>query len=75
MILTLKDVPKSERKLNKAIIQIALNCKDFKTLNNALIYEFKSGNLKGNRPKKEEIKRRLKIFREMNPKISDYIYN
>jgi len=71
---TLKDVPKSERKLNKAIIQIALNCKDFKTLNNALIYEFKSGNLKGNRPKKEEIKRRLKIFCEMNPKISDYIY-
>ena len=71
----LKDVARSERKLNKAIIQISLNCRDFDRLNGALIKEFRKGNLKGNKPKKKEIIRRLNIFRETNPKISKYIYS
>ena len=71
----LKDVARSERKLNKAIIQISLNCRNFEGLNGALIKEFKEGNLKGNKPKKKEIIRRLNIFREMNPKISRYVYS
>ena len=71
----LKDVAPSERKLNKAIIQISLNCRNFDGLNGALIKEFKEGNLKGNKPKKKEIIRRLNIFREMNPKISRYVYS
>ena len=40
-----------------------------------LIKEFKKGNLKGNKPNKKEIIKRLNIFREMNPKISKYIYS
>ena len=71
----LKDVAPSERKLNKAIIQISLNCRDFDGLNGALIKEFKEGNLKGKKPKEKEIIRRLNIFREMNPKISRYVYS
>jgi len=71
----LEDVAPSERKLNKAIIQISLNCRDFDGLNGALIKEFKEGNLKGNKPKEKEIIRRLNIFREMNPKISRYVYS
>ena len=71
----LKDVTRSERKLNKTIIQISLNCRDFDGLNGALIKEFRKGNLKGNKPKKKEIIRRLNIFREMNPKISRYVYS
>jgi len=72
---TLKDIPESQREINKAIIQIALNCRDFESLNDALIYEFKKGNLKGNKPKKEEVKKRLNIFREMNPRIYEYVYS
>ena len=71
----LKDVARSERKLNKAIIQISLNCRNFEGLNGALIGEFIKGNLKGKKPKKKEIIRRLNIFREMNPKISRYVYS
>ena len=71
----LKDVAPSERKLNKAIIQISLNCRNFDGLDGALIGEFRKGNLKGKKPKKEEIIRRLNIFREMNPKISRYVYS
>ena len=37
--------------------------------------EFKEDNLKGNKPNKTEIIKRLNIFREMNPKISKYIYS
>ena len=54
---------------------ISLNCRDFDKLNHALIKEFKKGNLKGNKPNKKEIIKRLNIFREMNPKISKYIYS
>ena len=71
----LMGVPSSERKINKIIIQISLNCRDIDNLNYALIKEFKKGSLKGNKPKKKEIIRRLNIFREMNPKISKYIYS
>ncbi|MDC1177848.1 hypothetical protein OAT26_01455 [Candidatus Pelagibacter sp.] len=71
----LKDVAPSERKLNKAIIQISLNCRNFDGLDGALIGEFRKGNLKGKKPKKKEIIRRLNIFREMNPKISRYVYS
>ena len=71
----LQDIPNSERKINKKIIQISLNCRDFDRLNRALIKEFKKGNLKGNKPNKREIIKRLNIFREMNPKISKYIYS
>jgi hypothetical protein len=71
----LKDVAPSERKLNKAIIQISLNCRNFDGLDGALIGEFRKGNLKGKKPKKEETIRRLNIFREMNPKISRYVYS
>ena len=72
---TLEGVPESQRRINKAIIQIALNCKDFESLNDALISEFKKGNLKGNKPRKEEVRRRLNIFREINPRVSEYIYS
>ncbi len=71
----LEDVAPSERKLNKAIIQISLNCRNFDGLNGALIDEFRKGNLKGKKPKEKEIIRRLNIFREMNPKISRYVYS
>lgn len=72
---SLNGVSVSERKINKTTIQIALNCKNFNELNNALLYEFKKGNLKGRKPSKKEIEKRLNIFKEMNPKISDYIYS
>ena len=42
---------------------------------NTVSFEFKEGNLKGNKPKEKEIIRRLNIFREMNPKISRYVYS
>lgn len=71
---TLKGIPNTERKINKAIIQIALNCRDFKSLNDALVSEYRKGKLFGKKPSKKEIQRRLNIFKEMNPKISHYIY-
>jgi len=71
----LQGIPDSERKINKTIILISLNCRDLDKLNRALIKEFKEGNLKGNKPNKKEIIKRLNIFREMNPKISKYIYS
>ena len=71
----LQGIPDSERKINKTIILISLNCRDLDKLNRALIKEFKKGNLKGNKPNKKEIIKRLNIFREMNPKISKYIYS
>lgn len=72
---TLNDIPESERKINKAIIQIGLNCKNLESLHKAIIAEFKKGNLQGAKPSKNEINRRLSIFKEMNPKISNYIYS
>lgn len=72
---TLKDIPNSERKINKAIIQIALNCRDLKSLNNALVSEYKKGKFTSKKPSKQEIEKRLNIFREMNPKISNYIFS
>jgi len=71
----LKGVPDTERKINKAIIQIGLNCDDLDSLNKALLSQYKKGKLIGNKPKKKEIERRLNIFKEMNPKISDYVYS
>ena len=71
----LDGVPDTERKINKAIIQIGLNCDDLDSLNKALLSQYKKGKLIGNKPKKKEIERRLNIFKEMNPKISDYVYS
>ena len=67
-------VPVTERKVNKAIIQIALNCSDLESLNAALLRQYKKGKLIGNKPRKKEIEKRLNIFKEMNPKIADYVY-
>lgn len=71
----LKGVPDTERKINKAVIQIGLNCEDLDSLNKALLSQYKKGKLIGNKPKKKEIEKRLNIFKEMNPKISDYVYS
>ena len=71
----LKGVPDTERKINKAIIQIGLNCEDLDSLNKALLSQYKKGKLIGNKPKKKEIEKRLNIFKEMNPRISDYVYS
>ena len=71
----LDGIPDIERKLNKSIIQIGLNCEDIDSLNKALLSQFKKGKLIGNKPKKKEIEKRLNIFKEMNPKISDYVYS
>ena len=71
----LERVPDTERKINKAIIQIGLNCDDLDSLNKALLSQYKKGKLIGNKPKKKEIEKRLNIFKEMNPKISDYVYS
>ena len=70
----LRGVPDTERKINKAIIQIALNCSDLESLNAALLRQYKKGKLIGNKPRKKEIEKRLNIFKEMNPKIADYVY-
>ncbi len=70
----LRGIQDTERKINKAIIQIALNCRDFENLNHALVSEYKRGKLSGKKPSKKEIRKRLDIFKEMNPKISGYIY-
>ena len=70
----LRGVPDTERKVNKAIIQIALNCSDLESLNAALLRQYKKGKLIGNKPRKKEIEKRLNIFKEMNPKIADYVY-
>ena len=70
----LRGVPDTERKINKAIIQIALNCNDLESLNAALLRQYKKGKLIGNKPRKKEIEKRLNIFKEMNPKIADYVY-
>ena len=37
----LRGVPDTERKINKAIIQIALNCNDLESLNAALLRQYK----------------------------------
>ena len=71
----LKGVPDTERKINKAVIQIGLNCEDLDSLNKALLSQYKKGKLIGNKPKKKEIEKRLNIFKEMNPKISDYVFS
>ena len=71
----LRGVPDTERKVNKAIIQIALNCSDFEGLNTALLRQYKKGKLTGTKPRKKEVEKRLNIFREMNPKISSFIYS
>ncbi|WP_440654298.1 hypothetical protein [Candidatus Pelagibacter sp. HIMB1506] len=71
----LKGIPDTERKVNKAIIQIALNCKNFNNLNVELLSQYKEGKLAGRKPSKKEVERRLDIFRKMNPKISSYIYS
>tara|TARA_B100001057_G_scaffold353262_1_gene355089 strand:- start:255 stop:1526 length:1272 start_codon:yes stop_codon:yes gene_type:complete len=70
----LRGIPDTERKLNKAIIQIALNCSDLDSLNAALLRQYKKGKLTGNKPRKKEIEKRLNIFKEMNPRIADYVY-
>ena len=70
----LKGVANTERKINKAIIQIGLNCEDLESLNKALLRQYKKGKLIGNKPRKKEIEKRLNIFKEMNPKIADYVY-
>ena len=71
----LKGISDTERKINKAIIQIALNCSDFESLNTALLRQYKKGKLIGVKPRKKEIEKRLNMFREMNPKISSFIYS
>ena len=71
----LRGVPDTERKVNKAIIQIALNCMNFNNLNKELLSLYKEGKLTGRKPSKKEVERRLDIFKEMNPKISKYIYS
>jgi len=71
----LRGVPNTERKINKAIIQIALNCKNFNNLNKELLSLYKDGKLKGRKPSKQEVEKSLDIFKEMNPKISKYIYS
>ena len=70
----LEGVANTERKINKAIIQIGLNCEDLESLNKALLRQYKKGKLIGNKPRKKEIEKRLNIFKEMNPKIADYVY-
>jgi hypothetical protein len=71
----LRGVPDTERKVNKAIIQVALNCKNFENLNKELLSMYKEGKLTGRKPSKKEVERRLNMFKEMNPKISKYIYS